>query len=44
MWRAFDNAGGASEIVRIPGRQILEMVGQESDPLEPRRVEDRWFC
>jgi dipeptidyl aminopeptidase/acylaminoacyl peptidase len=38
MWRASTNAGGASEIVRIPGRQILEMVGQESDPLEPRRV------
>ena len=35
VWGASTGAGGASEIVRIPGRQVLEIVGQDSEPLQP---------
>ena len=40
VWGASVGAGGVSEIARIPGRQILEIIGQDSEPLQPATVRD----
>lgn len=35
VWKASTKNGGASELAHIAGRQIVEIVGQDSEPLRP---------
>jgi len=40
IWKASTKGAGASELTRIPGREIVAIVGQDSEPLRPVGASD----